>query len=133
MRPSSSAYIVFFVISAIPGFLMAYNCVGKGEDCVGLLGDIVILIVSMIWIWSHEIIIEGDVLVSKNLFSKRKILEKSQIKKVRYVAGAHSLRDRFRPWLRIEIETNNLREPIVINRKILKKEDLILLRDFLSL
>jgi hypothetical protein len=132
MRPSISGYVVFGIIAGVPGIVLGYRCIVTGHDCVVFLADLFALMFAMIWIWSHEVVIDDNILTSRDLFHGHQSVQRDHIRKVTFSSGIRTFEDRFRPWLRIEIQTTEGGRPIIINRKIFKIEDLKFLREYLG-
>ena len=131
MRPAISAYVAFWVIFGFPALLLAFNYARFGIDFEAFILICGVLLFVTIWLRRYMITIDGENLTYRSLFGGTRTIQRAQIGKVAFLTGLHSFKDRFRPWLRVEIKPKDDPRLIVINCKVLRRDDLAFLKKYL--
>jgi hypothetical protein len=133
-RPARSAYLVFWLIWAVPFGLGVALAIQDPSHWQLLGAAITGVALSALWVRSHEIRLSSDQLTYRTPFRKGRSISLSDIEKAEVKVGVFGYRDRFKPTVRLEVvaKPSSGRQPIVIGLKLFAEQDVNRLFDTLG-
>lgn len=134
LRPPRSAYLVFWLVWAVPFGLGVALAVQDSRHWQLLGVAMAGIALSLLWIRSHQIRLSKGELMYRTPFRKGRSILLSEIEKAEVKVGVFRYRDRFKPTVRLEIvpKPSSGREPIVIGLKLFAEHDVNRLFDALG-
>jgi len=125
LRPGKRTFIIFTIIFLIPVTLAISIAIFNDPTAwKGVLFFLVMAICYYSWIYFHVIDIHPNRISYFSLFGGRRSLFINEIKKWSIRVGIFKYMDRFKPTVRLEIESSDPeKKPIIIAIKLFKKED----------
>lgn len=135
LRPPRSTYLIFCLIWAVPlalGVVLAVQDLNRWQLLAVAAAGIVL---SILWIASHEVRLSNGELTYRTPFRKRRSVSLAEVDEAEVKVGVFRYTDRFKPTVRLEIvaKRSSGRGPIIIGLKLFAKGDVQRLFDAIGL
>jgi hypothetical protein len=120
----SHTYVLFALIFGALTLLMLV-AVWRTGSWGGAAIPGALLVASMYWLNRFEIVLSGQAIAYRSLFSRR-VVSWSDVRRSEVQVGIGSYSDRFKPMFRLVVHTHGQRadRPLVINLKPFRREDI---------